>query len=495
MANINLSDQDIDYIARVVDTEVPHQFARSRPDVYAAMVQAVVDTIVNRVASEGYPNSVEAVSDQRRQFSKITGPSYLDPYGSVKDTPKARPSVFSMVKDHITARANGKPSSIGAHVNYANPFASSKNNLGWINAMAALPGSQTLGIGKAVHIHGTAPGAKQPGSFVVSAPGAIGNPSQMNAKNIGFSISPNSLAIPSLGVDGVNAFGNRPVPAFAPADRPNGLPGDVKQSIASERPNLGADRIAKAAYSEYGKSRVSAPQQPVSIAPVAVPNVHSNFDAAGKYKSLPADKMQLAPAKPASVPVPQDMKNAYAQYAASRMVAEEPAPKVQLAPPVAAKTVPKYVQPVAPKATQPVPRTTPQSITDDAKKRAAAYIAANLPPGVKTAALPNKSMAGKIAGSLIGSLMGGLPGGIVGGLLGERVNLGGVLGGIGQNTGSNYTGGWAPAAGGNMVSTSPIGVGLGGEPLSGVTNQFGATSMLGEGGSRTYGGPGGDAGK
>lgn len=172
MANtINLTDRDIDYIARVADTEVPRSIQRRDPVVYRDMVRAVVDTVTNRLASTGFPKSVTGVLNQRRQFSKITGPSNLDPYGSVQNTPAASQVTQDLVREHIGNRVAGGEPIIGDAVNYANPNFSSKSNLsGWINPMIEA-GATKLGLGNAIHWHGNAPGAVPPDEYGVALNG------------------------------------------------------------------------------------------------------------------------------------------------------------------------------------------------------------------------------------------------------------------------------------------------------------------------------------
>jgi hypothetical protein len=171
MANVNLSQRDIDYIARVVDTEVPRSIQRSNPQEYQRMVGAVVDTVTNRMSSGNYPTTAAGVLNQSRQFSKITGPSFLDPYGSVQQTPRAPESVRNMVADRIAGAAAGEPSAIGGALNYANPNFSSKSSLrGWIDPMINA-GAQMFGVGKSVHYHGTPPGQTPAGPYTVTAEG------------------------------------------------------------------------------------------------------------------------------------------------------------------------------------------------------------------------------------------------------------------------------------------------------------------------------------
>lgn len=185
MADVNLTQQDIDYIARVVDTEVPRSIARTNPAEYERMVQAVTDTVVNRVASDRFPNSVTGVLNQNRQFSKVTGPSRLDPYGSVQRTPRAPADVRTAVSTHIANRVQGTPSIIGGAVNYANPNVSDRSNLnGWVNPMIEA-GARAFGVGQNVHYHGNAPGMPGAGAFTLAAEampgGDIPTPRDRNA--------------------------------------------------------------------------------------------------------------------------------------------------------------------------------------------------------------------------------------------------------------------------------------------------------------------------
>lgn len=158
MATVNLSARDIDLIGRVVDTEVPRSIAKRNPQEYQRMVGAVVDTITNRLASNRYGATVESVLNQRRAFSKITGPKRLDPYGSVAKAPPATYTAQTAVNDHIKGRIAGLPSIVGGALDYANPHFSDRKNLrGWVQPMIDA-GAKMLGIGNAVHYHGVAPG-------------------------------------------------------------------------------------------------------------------------------------------------------------------------------------------------------------------------------------------------------------------------------------------------------------------------------------------------
>jgi len=157
MAKIELSARDIDHIARVVETEVSRGIQRADPQVYNDMVSAVVDTVTNRLATGRYGKTVQDVLNDRRAFSKITGPKSLNPYGSVQKAPAAPTSTRAVVAQHLADRAKGKPSIVGGALDYANPAHSSPNNIsGWIDPMRAA-GAVRLGIGKQEHYHGLAP--------------------------------------------------------------------------------------------------------------------------------------------------------------------------------------------------------------------------------------------------------------------------------------------------------------------------------------------------
>lgn len=168
---VRLTDRDIDYISRVVDTEVPRSIERRSPSTYRAMVNAVVDTVTNRIASPSFPKTTTDVLNQKRAFSKIAGPKRLDPYGTVQNAPEARKALQNMVREHIENRVVGEDSSIGNAVNYANPNFSDRSNLrGWINPMIEA-GATALGLGNAIHFHGTAPGTAPADDYSVSLNG------------------------------------------------------------------------------------------------------------------------------------------------------------------------------------------------------------------------------------------------------------------------------------------------------------------------------------
>ncbi|HEV7436321.1 MAG TPA: cell wall hydrolase [Pseudorhizobium sp.] len=156
MGAIRLTDQDRADLVKLVATEVDHALARSSPEEYRRQAQGVVDTVLNRMASPEFPDTVREIADQRRQFSKITGPAHLDPYGSITKVPASVvPKGFdSVVNGWLNERARGVPSSVGGNLHYANPNFSDEKNLAWIEALDG----PRFGSGERMHYHGTTRG-------------------------------------------------------------------------------------------------------------------------------------------------------------------------------------------------------------------------------------------------------------------------------------------------------------------------------------------------
>ncbi|OTL37400.1 hypothetical protein B9X75_00105 [Acinetobacter pittii] len=164
---LQLTQRDIDDLIKVTSTEV---VASLKGEAFTKQTHGVVDTILNRVASGKWGDSVRDVANAKRQFTKITGPkSYktksgkvikLNPYGSVQNMPlkDVNPKVRAEVLSYLERRANGQESSVGEHLNYANPYVSDKKNRdAWVDAFYEKSKKDGLvfGSGKNVHGHGT----------------------------------------------------------------------------------------------------------------------------------------------------------------------------------------------------------------------------------------------------------------------------------------------------------------------------------------------------
>jgi hypothetical protein len=330
---------------------------------------------------------------------------------------------------------------------------------------------------------------------------------------------------------------NKPAPVPTPAPRQA-----IAQATIAPQPVPRAAPVAQ--MQSRAAQRTTLPNAPVRTASVkSVPSYSSApgvVDPRSRALSNIAQSPSLAistrfePRSVATVPSQaQKMAAAYGQYAASRMAAPQTPVPAPIAAPVAAKGPPLGTMTSAPAvapavaarpiATAPMAQARPATPAPNMNVRdprtgltgrQAASLDAEIANLLSTQTKPQQAttannrfslgnMPSRVAGAVVGNMIAGPIGGIIGGLIGgggvpkadglNMPSMGNPFGG--GSIGSNYQGGWTPAAGGNMRSTEPIGVGMGGEKLMGVQNQYGATSMLGDGGSQTYGGPGGNSGK
>lgn len=172
---LNLSEQDIVRIMKVASTEVVPSLKGKNFENQAA---GVIDTILNRTASGKFGDSVKDVVNQRWAFSDINAPR-KGAYGSVDKVPMTRVSkrMEDFVRKYIEERANGKASSVGQNISYANPnflgeaSASTKKWVREVEKQAKETG-QIYGSGKATHVHGTpsADAWKKPKAFYITTP-------------------------------------------------------------------------------------------------------------------------------------------------------------------------------------------------------------------------------------------------------------------------------------------------------------------------------------
>ncbi|MCW8041074.1 cell wall hydrolase [Acinetobacter sp. BIT-DXN8] len=160
----------------------------------------VIDTILNRAASGKFGGGVRDVVNQRWAFSDINAPR-KGAYGSVQNVPMSRVSkrMETFVRNYLEARANGKDSSVGLNISYANPFylgeasAATKKWVQEVDEQSKETG-QRFGVGKAVHVHGT-PSAdkhKMPKPYFISTP----KTNEVNALDFGSGWNLQSYAPP-----------------------------------------------------------------------------------------------------------------------------------------------------------------------------------------------------------------------------------------------------------------------------------------------------------
>jgi LysM domain/Cell Wall Hydrolase len=226
---LSLTQADINNIKRTLQTE----WVQSAGNEQAA---GIVDTILNRTASGHWGSTVADVVNARNQFSDINGPvSRRDGRNSVDDIPMSRVSqrVSDFVDNYLAQRASGTPSSVGSHLNYANPNYSDARNLPWIMALDG----PVLGSRNSIHRHGTVPELQRyrPGEFAVALPGQTVAPRRDGAAPTGGPIDGRIIAAqngveiksPSVRIGNLDPAMQRTVEAVAEAARRLGLPTPV----------------------------------------------------------------------------------------------------------------------------------------------------------------------------------------------------------------------------------------------------------------------------
>jgi spore coat assembly protein SafA len=237
---LSLSATDVLNIKKTLQTE----WVQSAGD---AQAHGIIDTILNRTASGRWGDTVSDVVNSYNQFSDINGPiARRDGRNSVEDIPESRISdrVDRLVDSYLAERAGGRASSIGSHLNYANPNYSSPNNLGWINALDG----PVLGRGDAIHRHGTVPELQRhrPGEFAVALPGGAA-PAETPAPQ-GGRIDGNAVAAANgveikngnVRIGNLDASMDPAIRAVAEAARNLGLPTPVITSGNDSRHSTGS---------------------------------------------------------------------------------------------------------------------------------------------------------------------------------------------------------------------------------------------------------------
>lgn len=153
---LRLSQQDITDITKVTSTEAAEHLGQSD---YNKQAGAIVDTIINRVVSKGYPDTVRGVINQSHQFSAISGNKGA--YGSIQNMPDGatKPKARAFVPGYLKGLVDGsiKPV-INGDLNYLNPAHSGQKALrtwGKIIMDQANKSGQIYGTGKSLHYHGT----------------------------------------------------------------------------------------------------------------------------------------------------------------------------------------------------------------------------------------------------------------------------------------------------------------------------------------------------
>ncbi len=142
--------------------------------------------MLNRIAAGKYA-SVDDMLNEPRQFSKITGPARLHPYGSVAATPMPSDEFLADWDKVMRERAGGLRSDVtGGGRNYLNPaFADRRSLDAWGDYVVAQ--GRGYGVGDITQYYGTAPGQLPVAPFNLNlgtaATGLQGLPSQL-AQNL-----------------------------------------------------------------------------------------------------------------------------------------------------------------------------------------------------------------------------------------------------------------------------------------------------------------------
>jgi LysM repeat protein len=195
-SRLSLSQTDINNIKKTLQTE----WVQSAGDDQA---KGIVDTILNRTASGHWGTTVANVVNAKNQFSDINGPpARKKGRDSVEKYPMSKVSkrVDAFVDSYLAQRAAGTPSSVGTHLNYANPHYSDAKNLPWIMAL----NGPVFGKGDSIHRHGTTPGLEKyrPEAFSIALPGSAsgqGASSTQRVDNDGAQVSNSQFVNPTGG--------------------------------------------------------------------------------------------------------------------------------------------------------------------------------------------------------------------------------------------------------------------------------------------------------
>ena len=190
-----VTERDVQAIARTVYTEIGNPSDkignRDKGQVWYSMATPIIDTILNRMIIKN--GTAETIVNAKGQFSGINSSEYNRKLqkGNVMSLSESvlDKDVIPFTREYIKRRAGGKPSSVGGHVNYANPAVvekyaktgkASSNTLRWVREVASKGLTAGFKDLNWYHAHGTDGGIKNqaPNFKVIYKPsGGIGTPS------------------------------------------------------------------------------------------------------------------------------------------------------------------------------------------------------------------------------------------------------------------------------------------------------------------------------
>jgi spore germination cell wall hydrolase CwlJ-like protein len=155
---IAVTDQDVDALARVTESEVGN-FGTFGNKILTGAMGAVMDTIFNRVVypTTQFPKTIQGVINQNKQFSAINN------IGTWEHLPKAPDKHFAIVLNHIQNRARGGASDIKGATHFFNPDISHPD---WGPAVLANPTAK-FGTPPNSHVHGFPTGSHPPEAYAI----------------------------------------------------------------------------------------------------------------------------------------------------------------------------------------------------------------------------------------------------------------------------------------------------------------------------------------
>jgi hypothetical protein len=111
--NIQLSPEDLTMLANIAYAEAGIQAKKGVDPTQA--YGSIVDTVLNRIASPAFPDTVSGVIGQKAQFEPVSR------YGGVANLPDAPEEVDRIVQEYVAGRAAGKPGVVGKADHFLNP--------------------------------------------------------------------------------------------------------------------------------------------------------------------------------------------------------------------------------------------------------------------------------------------------------------------------------------------------------------------------------------
>jgi spore germination cell wall hydrolase CwlJ-like protein len=156
---ISVSDEDVDALARVGESEVGNFGTQFGDDELTRALGAVIDTVFNRTVypTTEFPKTIQGVINQKQQFSAIND------IGTWQRLPKAPQKHFEIVLNYIHNRARGSASEIKGATHFFNPDTS---NPAWGQPIREHP-TATFGRPKNSHIHGFPKGYHPPEGYAI----------------------------------------------------------------------------------------------------------------------------------------------------------------------------------------------------------------------------------------------------------------------------------------------------------------------------------------